>query len=394
MFRELALFRVLPFLIGKVNIMKNLFFFLFIPFLFWSCGDDDKPSTDPDEGNSINWNAAADSSTTALINFFWNAGDKYFNYDSNGNTTFHYWPQAHALDVLVDASLRNGDAKYKTYFDQWFEGVKAKNGNTFRNDYYDDMEWNALAILRAYQVTKDQKYKEAALEIWDYIKVGWNNNAGGGITWVKGQEYSKNACSNGPACILAARLYREFGNEADKEWALKIYNWEKSTLFNSNNGMVYDNINSNTGEIKKDWIFTYNEGTFIGSAVELYKILGEKAYLNDAALAADYTISTLVNNSILKDEGNGDGGLFKGIFIRYFVELIQQDRLDTVAKRRYVQFLKANAETLWTKGATKPNVLFGTFWGTTPGSSTGLTEQLSGCMLIEAAALLEDLDLL
>ncbi|MCD8269155.1 MAG: glycosyl hydrolase family 76 [Parabacteroides sp.] len=363
--------------------------------MFWACGDDDNTPVNPDDNTGgINWYAAADSSSTALIGSFWNAGEKYFNYDNNGNTAFHYWPQAHALDVLVDAYLRTGDAKYKTCFDQWFEGVKIKNGNTFKNDYYDDMEWNALAILRAYQVTKDQKYKEAALQIWDYIKVGWNNNAGGGISWAKGWEYSKNACSNGPACILAARLYREFGNEADKEWARKIYNWEKSTLFNSNNGMVYDNINSNTGEIQKDWIFTYNEGTFIGSAVELYKILGEKSYLNDAALAADYTISTLVNNSILKEEGNGDGGLFKGIFIRYFVELIQQDRLDAAAKRRYAQFLKVNAETLWTQGTNKSNVLFGTYWRTAPGASTGLTEQLSGCMLIEAAALLEDLDIL
>ena len=117
-----------------------------------------------------------------MVNSFWNAGGKYFNYDSNGNTTFHYWPQAHALDVLTDAYLRTEDAKYKTYFDQWFEGVKIKNGNSFRNDYYDDMEWNALAILRAYQATKEQKYKEAALQIWDYIKVGWNEKNAGSNT--------------------------------------------------------------------------------------------------------------------------------------------------------------------------------------------------------------------
>lgn len=104
--------------------------------------------------------------------------------------------------------------------------------------------------------------------------------------------------------------------------------------------MVYDNINANTGEINKSWVFTYNEGTFIGAAVELHQIMGEKSYLNDAVLAADYTISSLVNNSILKDEGNGDGGLFKGIFIRYFTNLIQQDRLDTGTKRRYIQFLE------------------------------------------------------
>lgn len=105
--------------------------------------------------------------------------------------------------------------------------MKVQNGNTFRNDYYDDMEWNALAILRAYQATGDDKYKAAALEIWEFIKQGWNDNAGGGISWVEGQEYSKNACSNGPACILAARLYQEFGDDEDKEWALKIYDWEK-----------------------------------------------------------------------------------------------------------------------------------------------------------------------
>lgn len=372
-------------------------FLLLLSLSVWlvACGSDNNDlGPTPGEESKTDWYAAADSSSMALTNSFWNAGSKHFNYDSNGKTDFHYWPQAHALDVLVDAYIRTNDNKYKIYFDQWFEGVKIKNGNTFRNDYYDDMEWNALAILRAYQVTGDNKYKDAALQIWEYIKVGWNSNAGGGISWVKGQEYSKNACSNGPACILAARLYQEFGDESNKEWAVKIYNWEKSTLFNSNNGMVYDNINSETGEVQKNWIFTYNQGTFIGSAVELYKIFGEKAYLKDAILAADYTTSSLVDNSVLKNEGTGDGGLFKGIFVRYFTQLILQDRLDAGAKKRYIQFMQLNAETLWKQGTAKPSVLFGTDWRKKPAGSTGLTEQLSGCMLIEAMALLEDKNVL
>lgn len=368
--------------------MKELFLFLFLPLFLMACGGGNEPEPDPEE-TGIDWNDAANSSSNALTGSFWNAGGKYFNYDSNGKVDFHYWPQAHALDVLIDAYLRTNDNTWKNYFDQWFEGVKIKNGNTFYNNFYDDMEWNALAILRAYKATNDSKYKDAALQIWEYIKVGWNDNAGGGISWAKGQEYSKNACSNGPACILAARLYQEFGDEKNKEWALRIYNWEKNTLFNSNNGMVYDGINSETGEINKSWIFTYNQGTFIGSAVELYKIFGERAYLNDAVLAADYTTSSLVSNSILKSEGTGDGGLFKGIFIRYFTELIQQDRLDAAAKKRYVQFLKFNAEALWKEGTAKPAIFYGQDWKVKPGSSTGLTEQLSGSMLIEAAALLK-----
>ena len=375
--------------------MKNIIFFLITFTILFSCGsdNDNEPIIDPEE-ITINWNDAANSSSSALINSFWGSGDKYFYYDSNGKKDFHYWPQAHALDVLVDAYVRTGDNTYKNYFDQWFEGVKIKNRNTWENEYYDDMEWIALSMLRVYKATNDNKYKEAVLQIWEYIKIGWNSNAGGGITWKKGMEYSKNACSNGPACILAARLYQEFGDEKNKEWALKIYSWEKTTLFNSNNGMVYDNINSETGVIQKDWVFTYNQGTFIGSAVELYKILGEKAYLNDAVLAADYTTSSLVSNSIVKNEGTGDGGLFKGIFIRYFTDLIQQGRLENAARNRYVQFIKYNAETLWNSGTTKSSFLFGPDWKTPPGSSTGLTEQLSGCMLIEAAALLDSKKLL
>ena len=372
---------------------KTVFLLLFGATIFLvSCEKEDNGATPLPEEDKIDWSEAANSSSTALTTSFWNAGGKYFNTDNSGDISFQYWPQAHALDVLIDAYERTGDAKYKNYFDQWFEGVKNKNGNTFKNDFYDDMEWNALAILRAYKATNDVKYKDAALEIWEYIKVGWNDNAGGGITWKRGMEYSKNACSNGPACILAARLYQEFGDEQNKEWAVKIYNWLKSTLVNTANGMVYDNINSETGEIKKDWVFTYNQGTYIGSAVELHKIFNEKAYLNDAVLAANYTISSLVDNSVLKSEGTGDGGLFKGIFVRYFVDLIQQERLDPSVRRRYVQFLQHNAETLWTEGTTKPAILFGPNWRVKPGAANGLTEQLSGSMLMEGVALLQQKD--
>jgi len=376
--------------------IKLLYLLALSPVLLVTCGCSKSadPVPPPTPVVQIDWNAAADSSSRSLVNSFWNAGGQYFNTDNASNTTFQYWPNGHALDVLVDAYTRSKDAFYKNYIDQWYAGVNAKNGNTFRNDYNDDMEWNALAMLRAYQATNDARYKDAALQVWEWIKLGWNTNAGGGIAWAKGYEFSKNACSNGPACILAARLYQAFGDEDNKTWAIKIYDWEKTTLFNSATGAVYDNINSNTGAIS-NWIFTYNQGTFVGSAVELYKITGDKGYLNDAVLASNYTISTLVTNSILKDEGNGDGGLFKGVFVRYFAELIQQNGLDASTKNSYIQFIKHNAETLWLQGATKqPAVLYGTNWGVKPGYPVGVTEQLSGSMLIEAMALLVKLSII
>lgn len=51
--------------------------------------------------------------------------------------------------------------------------------------------------------------------------------------------------------------------------------------------------------------------------------------------------------------------------------------------------MKLNAETLWNEGTQKPGMLFGPNWRTKPGSVVGLTEQLSGCMLIEATAVLD-----
>jgi predicted alpha-1,6-mannanase (GH76 family) len=338
---------------------------------------------------AIDWNAVADSSSRALINSFWDNTGHYFWTDNHGNKNFQYWPQAHALDVLVDAYERSGNDFYKTYFTLWFDGVREKNGNRWYNNYFDDMEWIALALLRTYKVTNETKYKEAALELWGHIQEGWSNDAGGGIAWERDNHlWSKNACSNGPACILAARLYRETGDESYKEWALRIYEWEKRTLFNAATGAVYDNIDGRSGEKNTSWIFTYNQGTFIGAAVELHKITGETSYLNDAVLAANYTTIVLVNDSILKDEGAGDGGLFKGIFVRYFTELIRQERLDNATRKRYTQFLHYNAKTLWTKGANKQHVLFGSNWRNKPGTETGLTEQISGCMLLEAMATL------
>jgi len=344
------------------------------------------------EPDNTDWSKAADSATNALIGQFWNEAEGYFNYGSNeSNTGFQYWPNAHAMDVLIDAFTRTNDSKYSAYFDKWFSGIKNKNGNTYYNVFYDDMEWNALTFLRLYSATKDEKYLNAAKELWDDIANGWNDDyAGGGVAWKKDMLYSKNACSNGPAAILAARLYNITKEDLYKQWAQKIYEWEKNTLYGWASGGIYDNINGESGVVNTT-VLTYNTGTFIGAAVELYNITGDITYLNDAQKCANYTITKCIDtgNNVLRDEGTGDNALFKGIFIRYYYLLMQEPELNADYKRKFVNFFNNNALSVWTKATYKQSLLFGPSWIAPPVGEAQLTAQASACMMIEAKAAFE-----
>ena len=368
--------------------------------LFSSClkSKEDVPEPTPvNPGPAVyvyKWTEIADSAQTSL-NYFWNAGGKYFT-ATNANTAWvNYWPSAHALDVLVDLYLRKPSAAIKARMEETVAGVKAKNSNTYINYYYDDMEWMALACLRAFKATNDVQYKDIAQLLWSDIKGGWSAELGGGIWWRKDNP-SKNAPSNLPAAILAARLYKTFNNADDLDWAKKIYDWQKSVLYEPASGWVYDNIGAN-GDKNTTWKFTYNQGTFIGAALELYGITNQGGYLNDAIKAADYTLQsgqlTDVSNGTLKSEGGGDGGLFKGVFVRYFNRLIIDGGVESSKKTQYINFMKTNAQKLWNKGTNKSQILFGSDWNSAPASSTDLTTQLSGIMLFEAMAELKQLNL-
>ena len=368
---------------------------LLLPLVFLLACEKNYDSINFGSGSSApyvyDWNKIADTSTGALISGYWSASGSYFNAGNQGNTTFNYWPQAHGLDILVDAYMRTSGSTYTDYMSQWYTGVQTANGNTFIGQYYDDMGWNALAMLRTWDVTKDDRWKTAVETVWTDIQTGWNTTEGGGIAWQKQELYYKNTPANGPACILAARLYERFSNPSDLAWAQKIYNWEKSTLVDPGTGFVYDGINgNNNGQLNTTYRFTYNQGLFIGAALEMYNATGQQSYLNDALLTANNAITdpTLISNGLLHDEGQGDGGLFKGVFVRYFTQLILCKGLDATSQGRFVLFLKNNAQSLWLKATVRPGYFYGSDWSVPPTGETDLTTEESGAMLMEAMALL------
>lgn len=375
------------------NILKVFFVPLLCSLVLQGCGssssseDDPTPAPQPEQ---TNWKQVAEQATQALVTHFWNGREGYFNSmpDVADTQQNQYWPQAHAMDVVIDAYLRTGSAGYRDLFDKWHEGIKKKAGNSYFNDFYDDEEWICLTMLRLYDCTKEQKYLDTAQLLWDDIQNAWNTKyCGGGMAWRKSQPWSKNACSNGPAGIIAARMYNILHKASDLDLAKRIYNWERDNLYAPGTGAVYDSMNGQDGNSVTTWVFTYNQGTFVGMCYELFKITGETLYLRDAVRASSYTLSSLsdLTESVLKDEGTGDGGLFKGIFVRYFTLLIQEPQLDASYKTRFVAYLKHNAEVLKEKGL-QAQYLIGSNWARNT-SAIDLGTHVSGCVLLEAVAL-------
>lgn len=362
------------------------------------------------------WNKLADGMVAALIKNFWGASFKetpnrfYFNKKSHqaDMATNGYWPQAHAMDVIVDAYLRTHDDKYLALFDQWWEGAPRFNfckrkEDPWWNVFVDDMEWIVLAQIRMYEATGRTLYLNKARQMYaDWIWTQWSPEHEapfhGGITWKTDTGPSKNACSNGPAAIIAARLAqfadvdKEHDRKSREEYlaeAVRIISWMQAHLVDAENGAVFDNMNKE-GKINRA-AFTYNQGTYLGACHELFRLTGNRQYLLDACKTADYVIHHKSNNGgALSDSIRGDGALFNGIFIRYFVKLLREPALDAELRQRYADYLIRLASILADEGLNRETMIYGGRWHEPQPADTPseLTAHLTGCMLMEAVSLL------
>lgn len=419
------------------NVMKNILFILTTVLLAVGCGQVDDiyyertPSSSGEDGSytpisKTYWANAADSATGALVANFWSGNDSYFYMDYDPPAShpggFQYWPQAHAMDVVIDAYVRTQEAAYLAYYDQWFAGVEQGNRKTYggadyRNNFIDDMAWIVLTMLRMYETHPSHPdiYLTTAEQIYsDWIITEWTESpCGGGIRW-QHSDYEgngKNACTNCPAAIVACRLsgfYKTLGN-SDKAAgyladARRLYHWIRSVLYDSRTKILYGGVDVENGIEKRSTIsLSYEVGTALGAAHELYSLTGESYLLTDAVeMANKATTDGMpmdVNTGCLRSEGagNADGGLFKGIFIRYFVKLINDTRVDKATRRQLYAFMVHNAASLWTAGVNKDGSyagMFGPDWAEPipQSGAVGLQGHVSGCTLLEAMNVLQPVE--
>lgn len=288
-----------------------------------------------------------------------------------------YWWQAQALDVLVDRQERAPDAANLRRIQAFSAAIRLANRGRITNDFYDDMGWMALALLRA--DAAGARTAPLARRLWEVIRGGWSDVQGGGIAWRRQTPGYKNVPANGPAAILAARLAARDGRAEDLAWAQRIVAWMHATLVDPDTGLVWDGVNrQGDGKIDRDWSFTYTHAVVIGADLALHAVTGEAALVDRARRTAGVVLDRLAPDGVLPDEGNGDGALFKGILARYLAPLDLPRVRDALA---------ASGEAAW--AARDAAGRFGPSWRTAPAGPVELGAHLSGTALMERLAALE-----
>jgi hypothetical protein len=180
------------------------------------------------------------------------------------------------LDTLIIPGLQNyfdtsrQPACYQSYI------IQANRSDRF----YDDNVWIALDYLEAYRLTGNSEYLERSKLLWEFIISGWDDKAGGGIYWNEQRKLSRNTCSNAPAAVLAFKLFETTDDHEFFERGQEIYFWTKETLQDKTDYLYFDNIDLD-GKVDKRK-YAYNSGQMMQAAAMLYKITGEKSFLEEA----------------------------------------------------------------------------------------------------------------
>jgi len=309
---------------------------------------------------------------------------------------WNYWWQAHLLDCLVDAEIRDPRPDRRRRISRLSRGIRALNRGRWTNDYYDDMAWLALALQRSDRHCGTD-HGSGIRVLTEQILTAWSTDQGGGIPWRRGDVF-KNTPANGPAAILLART-----GHLDR--AAATADWIDSRLRDPESGLIWDGLRpADDGTTRfETTIYSYCQGVVLGAELELVQRLPDPDRVH--AQRIDRLVAAvgreLSSDGVLAGHAGGDSGLFGGILARYLAsvalglpnEAATADTAPAAAITARTLVLRS-AEAAWANAALVDGLpLFGPDWSrparvpTTRGAAPerDLSVQLSGWMLMEAA---------
>jgi predicted alpha-1,6-mannanase (GH76 family) len=297
------------------------------------------------------------------------------------------------------------------------------------DSWNDDEGWMGIALMQAFKAMGTNS--ATAFPVAPTISGGMNNTSApavvqdaetlqadiekswtpeGGVTWDKPSagsswynQFYRDTAANMADAVLSVELYTATRHQSYLADAKQLFDWEWNTLVLPKGGTA-DGAHYGPGTVLDgvDWDplsqqntfpsggtaqWTYNYGLVIGAAVELFKLTGNGTYLSDAELVANAAMKQFAKADDVMagvETGGGDGGLFKGIFMRYMIDLLKVDGQN----QKLLNFVQANLSSLWENDQTTTTGVFGNNWaGPAPtASSVDLTDQLSAVMSFTSMA--------
>lgn len=273
------------------------------------------------------------------------------------------WVQATYWDMISNAFKRTNNPKYMHLMNDFFQGMHRRYdnfnwGNAQVWFIYDDIMWWVISLARGYELTGNSAYlelSESGFErVWSGypgIDEGSYDLENGGMYWGwHANQRGKMACINFPTVIGAMTLYNATKEELYLQKAKNVYAWGREVLFDQTEGKVADH--QVPGDPTNWKTHLYNQATFIGAAVLLYKKTKEQSYLEDAILAADYTKNVMSDeDGMLNYESGIEQGIYAAIFAQYISPLIYD-----CGQSQYKNWLRYNINTAWKNRDKQRNI--------------------------------------
>jgi predicted alpha-1,6-mannanase (GH76 family) len=311
---------------------------------------------------------------------------RYYDHDTGLWNTEGWWNAANSVTVLASVAAAQRSAVPAELFRNTYTKAQKKL-KLFRNDFYDDEGWWALAWIQAYDATHHRAYLSMAESIFNDMTGGWDNTCAGGIWWKKDRHY-KNAIANELFFAVAGQLARRTNGAKSRmyrSWALREWQWFRHTGMINQDGLINDGLTP-ACENNHSTTWTYNQGVVLGGLVDLAALTHNPELLTQAQSIADAALHHLTDaDSILHDPTephcSGDTVQFKGILMR---NLLRLHRASPDA--RYSAFFRANANSIWNRARTRDDQ-FSCAWSgpAEPRSAGALTSALDALVADWAA---------